>query len=301
MTKSPYIQEVSVKCLAEGVERGLLLAHPGYAESPTSLTVQELERLMHVKVSVTAPDDSKSTESLYSILVGIFKDRRGRIVRACKKAISKIVDDIKIAESPSTPTKKFRTGGFTGPPVPKSNAPVYGFQRSIVTLTEKVSPGPPSLVSTTESLEVPAPATERTPPSRQQKIYVRVVERGIPHRDDEELVDADVPDLYTVKIFKFELAVYTEEYTFYKKLEPGEIEFDFPEHPCFLAYFAHVCDECNVRVPTPPVGIRLASQQDIVTSAPSHLVALITCDRHGNVIEVSGTCDRFDAFVACQV
>lgn len=297
MTKSPYMQELSMKCLAEAVDE-VLQVSDGYGDSsPTKLTVPDLERLMHVKVSVTASDASNTTESLYSVLVGIFKDRRGRIVRACKKALSKVVDDMRRADT-STPTKKHK-GGFPGPPIPKSSGAVYGFQRSVVTLTEKISI-PPALLSADSASEPLVAVTERQPPSRQQKIYVRMVERGFPHRDEED-IDDDIPEQYTVKMFKFELSDYKDAFSFYKDSEPGDIEFDFQDHPCYLAYFAHVCDECNTRVPNPPVGIRVASQPDIVSTAQSHNVALISCDRHGNVTEVSGTCFCFDAFVACQV
>ena len=286
------MQELSVKCLAEAVDE-VLEVSDGYGDSPTRLSVPDLERLMHVKVSVTASDESNTTESLYSVLVGIFKDRRGRVVRACKKALSKIVDDMKKALT-STPTKKHK-GGFPSPS--KSSGAVYGFQRPVVTLTEKIS-NPPALETADSSGKQP-PVTDPSPPSRHPKIYVRMVERGFPHHDDEDM--DNIPEHYIVKMFKFELSDYKDAFSFYKDSEPGDIEFDFQDHPCYLAYFAHVCDECNTRVPNPPVRFRVASQPDIETTAPSHNVALISCDRHGNVTEVSGTCFCFDAFVACQV
>ena len=295
MTKSPYTQELSVKCLAEAVDE-VLEVSDGYRDSPMRLTVSDLERLMHVKVSVTASDESNITESLYSVLVGIFKDRRGRIVRACKKALSKVVDDMRKADT-STPTKKHK-GGFPGPP--KSTGVVYGFQRSVVTLSEKTSIPPALLSADSESAGKPPAVTERLPQLRIQKTYVRMVERGFPDRDEEDMDDG-IPLPYTVKIFKCEIPDYKHHFSYYKDSEPGDLEYDFQDHVSYLAYFAHVCNECNTRVPNPRVEFRVASQPDIETSAQSHDVAMISCDRYGNVTEVSGTCHCFDAFVACQV
>lgn len=298
MTKSPYIQELKATCLAEAIEDAVE-REARYNGYPATLTLSDIERLMHVKVSVAEADTSKNVESLYSLLVGIFKDRRGRIVRACRKAISKVVDDmLTLGDDSLRPPKKSRSGGFTGPPIPRSNAPVYGFQRAIVTVTEKMTTTDSDVLCVDSCDSFP---TERRPPARKQKTVVRMVDRGFQQEIEDSCGDEQTYNLYYVQIVKEDIAEYKKG-SFYNDCENHEIEFDFPEHPSYLPYFAYVCDECNVRVPNSRRGrIQLSSQPDLVTSAQTHNILKIECDRHGNATEVIGTCIQFDAFVACQV
>jgi len=107
MGTSPFIQEVPNVTLASSVYSSFDVTTGEF----NSLLPKDLERFMHHRVFVAGNRRDLEAESLYSLMVGVFKDRRARVVRACKKAFSHVVDLMKVDIDSPSPSKK-KSGGI---------------------------------------------------------------------------------------------------------------------------------------------------------------------------------------------
>lgn len=296
LKQSPFIQEVPNATLTRAVIEAIPVDE--FTEGFYTLSLPDIERLMHVKVSVDQPvDPTKSlpAESLYSILVSLFKDRRGRVVRACKKAASNVFEQL-IKSSREVPTSysltsppKKKKGGFPAPPPSRSANKSFGFPRSLLESNSE------DQAMSQQSTSTPVSPQPKVGDQARQRQWVRIVDRG--YEEEAEGAVGSLTRPWIVKTWKVECEYFKELFPAYAEKDPGDFEFDFPEHASYVAYYGAVCDEVNVKVPVPTnVGPVLEAD----TSATHHYVAHIVTDRFGNAIEVSGPCARFEAFVACQ-
>lgn len=284
MEESPFLQEISMAKLSEAVEEAIPLDATGNAFR--MMTAADIAKVMTISVQLREkPNSDKARwESVHSVLIYLFKTRRAKCVRSCKNAIDQVVrlaEPLANGEGTSglPVKKKVKTGGFPCPPKSKRSER----HRSLGNAAAVSSGGK-------RSVEV-----------------IRLVRRGYP-KSDSEIEDSKAASTETcqsdeewvVSLTEVELSEFKELFPFYKESPTKELEWDFPDHPLFLPYYAAVCNEMNVRKPVPQNRIGPINVND-GNAAQYKPLASVVSNRHGAVVEVRGPSPRFEAFIASQV
>lgn len=285
MEVSPFLQEIPVSRLAAAVEEAFPVDVSG--DTFRKLTANDIVRLFNTRVQLsTAKHRTSGWESAHSLIVQIFKDRRGKVVRACKSAFSHVIDLAKLssADEGAQGSAKKKTGGFACPPNSKKS----------VRHSNLGSVRPISVSKDTTFVDDSHEIS-------QFRHSVRVVHRGFPEIIIEESTGEEESDtVWVVSILKLTLTEFKSRYSFYAASDVSDYHWDFPDHPIFLPYYAAVCNDLNVRtvVPSQTIG---PIDSNGGNNAKYRSVANVTLNSHGSVIEVSGPCAKFEAFIASQV
>lgn len=286
MEASPFLQEVSIAALSGMLEEAVPSDMSG--DAFRAISSHNLAKIMSIRVRLpnrkSSDDDSPRWESLHSLLVQLFKDRRAKLVRSCKTALDHVIElaSAKVylhdtATKADKEPKKRRCGGVVAKLKSKRSERhrSLGAAAAVSTSGRRVGEGP----------------------------LLRVVQRGFPQTDDNEEsgeVDDSTGDEWVVSLATMELSEFWSTYSFFEGKQVTELEWDCHEHPLFLPYYAAVCSEMDVRKPIPRHRIGPIDPVDGNT-APFRPLAVVSSNRHGAVIEVRGPCSRFEAFVASQV
>ena len=245
-----------------------------------TLTAEKCIIMMSVRVAMSHRPGDKAWESLHSLLVTLFKDRRAKLVRHCKTAFQHAVSLAEIvAAADRRPAKKTKTGGFPVPP------------------TSKRSSKHSTLGVASASMFKPGPEGYRV-------TSYRVVQRGLPIVDEDANVtgSSSVDAQWVVGLAKLTKEEFFDRFAKYKP-RPDDNDvllWDFPDHPLFLPYYAAVCHEFDARSPVEPDACMLYVSRDGTKSA-FQSVANVVLNNNGAVVEVSGPSAKFEAFVASQV
>lgn len=289
MEVSPFQQEIPVSQLAATVEDAYPVDVSG--DSFRMVNAKVLEDLFRVRVQVPSTLKSRSSgwESVHSLLIQIFKDRRGKVVRACKSAFQHVTDLAKlmdgVEEGNARVTKKKKAGGFACPPPSKKSErhSNLGCVRPVSSSKEVIS------------------ADDRRELS-ESRSTIRIVQRGFPVTILEESTGEEQSEVWVISLLKLSLSEFQTRFPFYDNSDVtvSDVQWDFPDHPLFLPFIAAVCNDLNIRKKVPAQSIGPVTSNG-GNNAKSRSVANVIFNSHGSVVEVSGPCAKFEAFVASQV